>query len=89
MCSRVIHQLQASGNRHNITPFCHMCRRNINNITVLIPVIYLKSIVMKHSASLYKGRIGKRNSLALLKERAEDVQKTLNTCTDHNILPTT
>ena len=65
-----------------------MCRRNINNITVLIPVIYLKSIVMKHSASLYKRRIGKRNSPTLLKERAEDVQKALDTCTDHNILPT-
>ena len=83
----ILKQLQASGNGHDLSPFGHMSRGYVDDLAVLIPVMELKSKILKYGRSLYKGGIRKRNRVVpAFQKRAQYLKKTLHTGTYHNII---
>ena len=54
-------QLQTPGNRHDLPPFCHVGRGDIDNVAVFVPVCNLKAVILEDGAALKEGRSGKGN----------------------------
>ena len=81
-----MHKFHTTADRHDLSPFCHVSRGNINNITVFVTVTYIKTIICKDRTSLYKRSVRKRNSLFVMDKRAENIQKTLHAGADDNII---
>ena len=86
LCSGIVDQLHTPGYRHDLSPFCHMRRGDIDDITVFISIMYFKSIIRKNSTSLNKRRCWKGYRLSFTQKRTEKLQKTLHTGSDHDIL---
>jgi len=59
-------------------------RGDINHMGVFISVLYLKAEIRKDGAALDKGGRGKGNSFPVFYKRAENLQKTLYTRSNHN-----
>ena len=82
----MMHQFHTTTDWHDFSPFCHVCRRNINHIAIFIAVLYFKAVIRKYRTSLYKRSIWKRNSFSVMNQWTEDVENTLHTGTNHNIV---
>ena len=81
-----MYQFHTAADRHDLAPFGHMGRRNVDDITVLVAVLHFKTIACKDRTSLYKRSIRERNGLSVPDQRTEKVQKTLHTGSDHDII---
>ena len=57
-------------------------------MTVFVTVVNLESIVIENRTSLDERGIGKGNSPTAFQKGAEDVEKTLDSCSDDNIVST-
>ena len=57
-------------------------------MTVFVTVVDLESIVIENRTSLDERGIGKGNSPTAFQKGAEDVEKTLDSCSDDNIVST-
>ena len=51
-------QLQPSGYGHDLSPFCHVGRGDVDDVRVFVTVMNVKAIVRKDRAALNKRRIG-------------------------------
>ena len=62
----IFQKLQAALHRHDLTPFCHVGRGNIDHVAVFITVMDVISIIPKNSASMNKRR-GREGYLAKIR----------------------
>lgn len=83
---RMTDQLQASFYRHDLAPFCHVSRRNIDHIAAFVPVMDIKAVILKDGAACGEGRCRERNGFPFMDQRAEDLEKGLETGTYYNVI---
>ena len=76
---RMTDQLQASFYRHDLAPFRHVSRRNIDHIAAFVPVMDIKAVILKDGAACGEGRCGERNGFPFMDQRTEDLEKGLET----------
>ena len=86
MLCGIADQLQSPGNRHDFAPFCHVGRRNINNSAVLVTVSDLETKIREYGAALNKRGSGKGNGFFVPDQRAENLQKALDSRANYNII---
>ena len=63
---RMTDQLQASFYRHDLAPFRHVRRRNIDHIAAFVPVMDIKAVILKDGAACGEGRCGERNGFPFM-----------------------
>ena len=83
---RMTDQLQASFYRHDLAPFRHVSRRNIDHIAAFVPVMDIKAVILKDGAACGEGRCGERNGFPFMDQRAEDLEKGLETGPYYNVI---
>ena len=87
-CS-VMYQFHTTADGHDLSPFRHMCGRNIDYVTVFVAVLNFKTIIRKNSTSLHKRSVWKRNGFSVMDQRTKKIQNALNSGPDHNIVSRT
>ena len=83
---RMTDQLQASFYRHDLAPFGHVRRGNIDHIAAFVPVMDIKAVILKDGAACGEGRCGERNGFPFMDQRAEDLEKGLETGPYYNVI---
>ena len=83
---RMMDQLQASFYRHDLAPFCHVSRRNIDHIAAFVPIMDIKAVILKDGAACGEGRCRERNGFPFMDQRAEDLEKGLETGPYYNVI---